>query len=62
VQTVIAEADATDSVTTVELEGQSVVPLRLWVFTAEAGDEHRFETVDPFVGRCRLQFLAAGAR
>ena len=62
VQTVIAEADATDSVTTVELEGQSIVPLRLWVFTAEAGDEHRFETADPFVGRCRLRFPAAGAR
>jgi len=36
------------------------VPIRVWVFTAEAGDEHRFETADPFIGRCRLQFLTMG--
>jgi hypothetical protein len=55
VQTVIAGADETDGTVSVDLEGQAIVPLRLWVFTAEAGDEHRFETTEAFTGRRTLQ-------
>jgi hypothetical protein len=59
VQTVIAGADEHGGTVTVDLEGQAIVPLRLWVFTAEAGDEHRFETVEAFRGRHTVRFPAA---
>jgi len=36
-----------------------MVPLRLWVFTAEAGDEHRFETTEAFAGRRTVEFPVA---
>jgi hypothetical protein len=58
VQTAIASADTDGDVVTVELEGQASVPLRLWVFTAEDGDEHRFETTEAFAGRLVAKFLA----
>ena len=56
VQTAIASAEEAGGTVTVELHGEAVVPLRLWVFTAEAGDEHRFETAEPFAGRRTLRF------
>ena len=55
VQTSIAAAGEAGGVLTVDLEGNATVPLRLWVFTAEAGDEHRFETTDAFTGRRTLE-------
>jgi len=58
VQTTIAAAEAVDGTVKVDLVGKSLVPLRLWVFTAEAGDEHRFETTEPFTGRRTLCFSA----
>jgi hypothetical protein len=58
VQTAIAGADASGGVVTVDLEGEAIVPLRVWVFTAEAGDEHRFETTEPFTGHRTLTFTA----
>ena len=63
VQTAIAAADEAEGTVTVELDGQAIVPLRLWVFTAEAGDEHRFETTEPFAGRRTVEFpvLRSGA-
>jgi hypothetical protein len=51
VRTTVAAADARAGVARVDLEGEASVPLRLWVFSAEAGDEHRFETLEPFAGR-----------
>jgi hypothetical protein len=51
VQTSIVAADTDGDALTVDLEGQAIVPLRLWVFAAEAGDEHRFEPVETFTGR-----------
>jgi hypothetical protein len=51
VRTTIASAHEQDGAITVELEGEAIVPLRLWVFTADDGDEHRFERVEPFAGR-----------
>ena len=51
-----SDADEAAGTVTVELEGEAIVPLRLWVFTAEAGDEHRFETNEPFMGRRTLRF------
>jgi len=56
VETTIVRADATADVVTVELDGEAVVPLRLYVITAEEGDEHRFETTAPFKGRVTMQF------
>ena len=63
VQTAIAAADEAEGTVTVELDGQAIVPLRLWVFTAEAGDEHRFETTEAFAGRRTVEFpvLRSGA-
>jgi hypothetical protein len=60
VQTAIVAADETGGMVRVELEGRTPVPLRLWVFTAEAGDEHRFETTEAFAGRRTLEFAVAG--
>jgi len=59
VQTAIVAADETDGTVRVELDGRAIVPLRLWVFTTEAGDEHRFETTEPFAGGRTLEFGAA---
>jgi hypothetical protein len=56
VQTAIAAADEEGGTVTVDLEGEAIVPLRLWVFTAEAGDEHRFETAEAFGGRRTVRF------
>jgi hypothetical protein len=58
VQTQIVAADERSGTVTVELDGRAVVPLRLWVFTTEAGDEHRFETTEAFAGRRTLEFAA----
>ena len=58
VQTAIAAADVREGTVTVDLEGESIVPLRLWVFTADAGDEHRFEITAPFTGTRTLRFPA----
>ena len=58
VQTSIASAEEAGGTVAVELEGEAIVPVRLWVFTAEAGDEHRFETAEPFAGRRTLRFPA----
>lgn len=58
VQTAIAAADEAGGTVTVDLEGEAIVPLRLWVFTSESGDEHRFETTEPFTGRRTLRFSA----
>jgi len=58
VKTVIAAAEEAGGTVTVELDGEAIVPLRLWVFTAEPGDEHRFETTEAFTGRRTLQFSA----
>jgi hypothetical protein len=55
VSTVIAAADEARGTVTVDLEGRAVVPLRLWVFTGEEGDEHRFETTEAFTGRRTIQ-------
>jgi len=59
VQTAIVAAEEADGTVRVELEGRAVVPLRLWVFTADAGDEHRFEITEPFAGRRTVEFAAA---
>jgi len=59
VQTTITAADEAEGTVTVELDGQAIVPLRLWVFTAEAGDEHRFETTEAFAGRRTVEFPVA---
>src|SRR5712691_5942736 len=59
VKTAIASADEREGRVTVDLEGESLVPLRMWVFTAEAGDEHRFETTEAFTGCRTLEFSAS---
>lgn len=59
VQTSIVSADERAGTVSVELDGESIVPLRLWVFTAEAGDDHRFETTAPFTGRALVRFSGA---
>ena len=56
VRTAIVAAEEVNGTVNVDLEGEAIVPLRLWVFTAEAGDEHRFETAESFVGRRTLRF------
>ena len=56
IRTTITSADERAGQVTVDLEGEAIVPLRLWVFTVEAGDEHRFETTEAFTGTRRLQF------
>jgi hypothetical protein len=58
VQTAIVAADETGGTITVELAGEAAVPLRLQVFTAEDGAEHRDEPVAPFRGRTTLRFGA----
>lgn len=58
VRTAIVAAAEDAGAVTVDLEGEAIVPLRLWVFTAEAGDEHRFEMTEPFEGRRTLRFTA----
>jgi hypothetical protein len=58
VQTSIVEARVAAGKIAVTLEGEAVVPLRLWVFTAEAGDEHRFEPVAAFRGRTAVELTA----
>lgn len=62
VETAIVTAEEMDGRVVVELEGAALVPLRLWVFTAEPGDEHRFETTEPFQGRRVLTFPASPPR
>jgi hypothetical protein len=56
VRTTIVGADESGGRVTVDLEGESIAPLRLWVFASEAGDEHRFETTEAFTGRRTLEF------
>jgi hypothetical protein len=58
VLTTIENAEESEGRVRVDLEGEAIVSLRLWVFTAEAGDEHRFETTEPFTGRRTLEFSA----
>jgi hypothetical protein len=58
VQTSIVEARAAGGKVSVTLTGEAIVPLRLWVFTAEAGDEHRFEPVAAFSDRSVVEFPA----
>jgi hypothetical protein len=58
VTTTIAAADERNGRVSVDLEGEAIVPLRLWVFATDDGDEHRFETVEPFTGARRLEFSA----
>ena len=55
-QTAIVEAHVAGGTASVTLEGEAIVPLRLWVFTAEAGDEHRFETIAAFKNRSAVEF------
>jgi hypothetical protein len=58
VGTSIVSAHESDGVLEVHLSGESVVPLRLYVVSAEDGDEHRFETTDPFKGQAAMRFTA----
>lgn len=59
VRTAIAAADERSGTVTVDLDGEAIVPLRLWVFTADDGDEHRFETAEAFTGRRTLRFAGS---
>ena len=57
-QTSIVDARAAGGTVSVTLEGEAIVPLRLWVFSAEAGDEHRFETIAAFRNGAAVEFPA----
>ncbi|MFQ5528687.1 MAG: hypothetical protein ACE5GX_20830, partial [Thermoanaerobaculia bacterium] len=56
VQTVILAAEEVGGDVTVELAGEALVPLRLYVFTDRDGAEHRFEYTGPFKGRATVRF------
>jgi hypothetical protein len=58
VQTAIEAASVQDGRVSMELRGESIVPLRLYVFTDADGAEHRYESVEPFAGRARAAFSA----
>jgi hypothetical protein len=58
VGTSIVSAHESGGTIEVELDGESVVPLRLYLFAGEDGDEHRFELTDAFRGRATMRFSA----
>jgi hypothetical protein len=58
VQTAITSAEDARSDITVRVEGEAVVPLRLYVFTDRDGSEHRFETIEPFDGHAVARFAS----
>jgi hypothetical protein len=56
VQTAIIGAHADRAHMRVDLQGEAVVPLRLYVYADPDGLEHRFETMGPFEGRATVEF------
>ena len=56
VGTTIVRAHDVSGTVTVELDGEALVPLRLYIISAADGDDHRFETTGPFKGRVTMRF------